>query len=216
MSHLLDNAQTKTGDRLSDISLSLVDIVGAATEGQTPIYDDTSASWAMSDLPPGDFQTLAYSKFFATTNSGYTNYSYSDNDYFVWRTTLSARADEYIGSSVSLSAASSSDSPLTSNGTWKQSITVPAGTYLVKISPNFGTMFTSGSSCTARVHSDSGAFGPKLHINPDGKFGDLIFGVATLSSSDTFRLVISDISAPVDIMEIDGRMYVSLNILKLG
>ena len=216
MSHLLDNTQTKTGDRLSDISLSLVDIVGAATEGQTPIYNDTSASWEMSDLPPGDFQTLAYSKFFATTNPGYTSGSYSDGDYFIWRTTLSFRADEYFGSSVSANAASSANSPFTSNGTWKQSITVPAGTYLIKISPNFGTLFTSGSSCTARVHSDSGAFGPKLHINPDGKFGDLIFGVTTISSADTFRLVISDISAPVDIMEIDGRMYVSLNILKLG
>lgn len=216
MSHLLEIAQTKTSDRLSNISLSLSDVVESASDQETPTYNDASSSWVMSTLPQGDYQELKYSKFFATTNTGYTNYSYSNDDYFVWRPTPTVLADEYVDSGVTVNAASSSDTVFNSNGTWKQSITLGAGTYLTKISLGFGSSFGSGSSCNVRLHNGSGAYSQKMHANPDGKFGDFIFGVVTVSSSSEFRLIVSDISGTVDIMEREGRMYVSLSVTKLG
>lgn len=214
MSHGLTTVDGNESTRDGDVDLSLSGLLdeGSPAAGDTPSY---STQWGALPFNP-QTRVLYFQKHYYSYNSGYTNYTYSNGDYFVWRGTLSVQPDEYRHSSVSTSAANSTDSPLNSNGTWQQSWTLSeSGTYLFMMRLAFGTMFSSNDSLVARLQDDTGDFGMRIHMNTEGEFGDVFWGVRTITSSTTFRVIISSISGTVDILERVNREYMSLNIFKI-
>lgn len=217
MSHNINKLDSNEADRAGDISMStlaVLDIAGSASEFDILQYSDPN--WSLLEYAPAS-KSLTYSKYYSTTNPGFTNYNYSNGDYFVWRTQTTVQPDEYYGEGVTLQAASSSQSPLTSNGTWKQSIRLAnSGTYLFIYKPTFGASFASNDSCTVEIYDGTSAFTNKLHINSEGKFGDCIFGIKTISSATTFKLIVSDIVGTVDLLETTSRMFLGLQIFKLS
>ena len=217
MSHNIIKLDSNEAERSGDISmssLSVLDIADSASEFDIFQYSDPN--WSLLEYAPVT-KTLSYFKYYASYNTGNTNYNYSNGDYFVWRTQTIVQPDEYLGAGVSAQAASSSQAPFTSNGTWKQSITLAnSGTYLFIFRPAFGASFTSNDSCTVQIHDSTSAFTNKLHVNSEGKFGDCIFGIKTITSSTTFKLIVTDIVGTVDVLETYYRMFLGLQIFKLG
>jgi|TARA_R100000479_G_C6356684_1_gene191352 hypothetical protein len=214
MSHNIIKVDSQEPSRQGSVDLSLQDLLDSVpADGHTPTYG--GASWSNQAFTP-ETRTLYYSKYYYVANPGTTSRTYSNGDYFVWRTTLSVQPDEFVHSSVSLSAASSADSPLTSNGTWKQDITLSeSGTYLWMIRPAFGSSFTSNDSCDVQLSDTSNSFSHRLHVSTEGKFGDAVYGIKTITSSTTFALIVDNISGTVDIMEQTAREFISINVWKL-
>ena len=217
MSHNLVKVDSEVAQRDGDIpisTLSIFDILDSANTYDILEYNDPN--WSLLEYAP-EPKALVYSKYYGTYNTGTTNYNYSNGDYFVWRTTTAVQSDEYLGPGVSAQAASSSQSPLTSNGTWKQSITISnSGTYLFIYRPAFGISFASNDSCTVEIYDNASSFTNKLHVNTEGKFGDCVFGIKTITTSTTFKLIVSNIVGTVDLMERDPRMFLGLQIFKLS
>ena len=214
MSHLTTKVDSKEQSKEGNIPLALSDLLagGGATLGDTPTF---TGNWVNTAVNPNT-RALYYSKYYYVSNPGTTSRTYGNGDYFVWRTTLSVQPDEFVDSSVSLSAANSTDSPLSSNGTWKQDITLSeAGTYLFMIRPAFGSSFSSNDSCDVQLSDTNNAFSHKMHVSTEGKFGDVIVGMKTITGSTTFALIVSNISGTVDIMEQTAREFISLNIWKM-
>ena len=118
MSHLIAEVNTNTPDADGEIALALSEVLGESSpaDGDTPTY---STAWGASAFNP-QTRVLYWQKHYYSYNPGYTNYSYSNGDRFVWRGTTSIQPDEYRHSSVSTSAATSALSPLniTERGRW--------------------------------------------------------------------------------------------------
>ena len=217
MSHNLVKVDSEVAQRDGSVTISTLSIFyipDSANANNILEYNDPN--WSLLEHAPAS-KTLVYSKYYATTNVGTTNYNYSNGDYFVWRTQTSVQPDEYLVSGVSAQAASSSQSPLTSNGTWKQSIRISnSGTYLFIYRPAFGSSFTSNDSCTVEIYDETSSFTNKLHINSEGKFGDCIFGIKTITTATIFKLIVSNIVGTVDLLEQDSRMLLGIQIFKLS
>lgn len=214
MAHGLTKVDGNEPTREGDISLSLSSVLDEASPvaGDTPTY---STSWGAVEFNP-QTRVLYYQKHIALTNTGTTGGSYQNNDYFVWRTETTVQPDEFINSTgVTLSAAQNSTSPFTSNGTFKQSVTLSeSGTYLFIFMPAFGNTFASNDSLDIRM-SDGASFGQRLHVSTEGKFGDCLFAIRTITTSKTFRFVVSNISGTVDVMESIERNFFALSIYKI-
>ena len=213
MSHLTTGVDGNDADRSGDVSLGLSGVLDVSpSNGDTPTY---TTSWGVSAFNP-QTRVLYYAKHFQVTGASGTNYDFDNNDYFVWRTETSIQPGEFINSSgVTLNAAQASTSPFNSNGTFKQSITLSeSGTYLFILAPSFGNAFASNDSLNMRM-SDGSDFGASFHISTEGKFGDCLFAIRTITTTKTFRFVISGISGTVDVMEGIPRDFLSLNVYKI-
>lgn len=214
MSHNLIKVDSQESSRDGVIDLSLQSMTEAPSDYDILNYNSPNWNLQTFDLTS---KTLFYTKYYQTYTGGTTGGNYANNDYFVWRTTTLTQRDEYKRSGCTTQAAQNATSPFTSNGTWRQSITLTtSGTYLFLIRPAFGLSFASNDSCTVQMYDSSSAFSSKLHVNSEGKFGDCLFGIKTITGSTVFKFIISDIVGTVDVLEQISRMFLSIQVLKLG
>ena len=155
----------------------------------------------------------SYYRFIKTSDDYGTGASYSNNDYWVWR--HSTGVVENKDATVTRNTATSGNSPI-SNTKWTESLTfAESGTYLFIASIAMGDNFNSNDSCTVQW-SEGSAFSHKTHLNSEGVFGSMLWGIKTISSSTTFRMFVNDIVGTCRPISGEQALACSITIFKLN
>ena len=155
----------------------------------------------------------SYYRFVKTSDNYGTSASYSNNDYWVWRHSTGVLESKDV--TVTRNTATSGNSPI-NNSNWTESLTfTESGDYLFIASVAMGDNFNSNDSCTVQW-SDGSAFSHKTHLNSEGVFGSMLWGIKTISASTTFRMIVNEIVGTCRPISGEQALACSITIYKLN
>ena len=181
MSHNLLKVAGQSPSRLSQNVLNSTNLGGFTSSVTNAFFGvDGSGNPKNVSLPAGEGITVVYSAVMIGTGWGGTS-TYSVNTDLQWR---KASATEYVNSSYAN----------ISGGTWADTISVNAGTY-VFIATHPASSSTDSNTLGVRLYNNTAGsyIGPTFQKG-GGKGADVCFNVATLSSTSDIRWRVVSIS----------------------
>ena len=191
-----------------EITLNVTDVTSATATNNTQLgyIDNAYKNVSLSSTN----KTLYYAFMHNISESNYsTSGFYLDGDFYTWRNFINTLGGwnpiEYRDSSVTRNNATNAKTPFSSAG-WAQSLTLSeSGTYMFVFKGVFGASFTSTDQIVMQLSDGTNDLSCKKFVNAAGKFSDFLFGVFTISSSTTIKMILSDLVGNPDVIETNQR-----------
>jgi len=206
MSHNTPKIGSTSQNRAGGISPALADLTDATTttpaDGDVLAYASATSDWrnVAGSTDNSEYSYLWFDDGPTAYGVGSSTYSLSTNQKFYWR---QADRASLVGAGIS---------PV--GGTWYGGVTVPAGTYLLMLSP--ATNASSGQYVTWQWHDGTSFFGPKSYHNPcNTKGGAVNAAVYTATGSTTLELRIQAIGTAVPLQLQDQTKMIGVHIIEL-
>ena len=206
MSHNTPKIGSATQNRAGGISPALADLDDVTTatpaDGEVLTYVSATSDWrnVAGSTDNSEYAYLWFDDGPVGYGVGANTYSLSTSTKFYWR-----QADR-------ASLVGASTSPV--GGTWYTGVTVPAGTYLLMLSP--ATDATSGQYVTWQWHDGTSFFGPKSYHNPrNTKGGAVNAAVYAATGSTTLELRVQAVGTAVPFQIQDQTKMIGIHIIEL-
>jgi len=206
MSHNTPKIGSATQNRAGGISPALADLddvtTAAPADGDVLTYASATSDWrnVAGSTDNSEYAYLWCDHGPISYGSGGNTYSFTNKTKFQWR---QADRSPLVGAGIS---------PLW--GTWHNAIIVPAGTYLLMLSP--ATHATSGQYITWRWHDGASFFGPKSYHNPcNTKGGAVNAAIYTATGSTTLELRYEAIGTAVGLQVQAQTKMIGVHIIEL-
>lgn len=187
MSHNLLSVNNKTPDASGAVSLGVVDVVAGSPQDATAIaYSSGSFGYLPLPSPPAHQQSVIGR--YNTVHAASAAYNFTSTYWaYMWR---GLESSIQLGS-LTVNAALGPPTPI-SAADWRMSITIPAGTYLIRanIASRAGTGFDAQFRAVLSPNSNGTSaveYGPQMRIASGGRYGvHTIFKVTTTSTQYLF------------------------------